>query len=169
MVTDEPGTNDYSRFFGVNRMYGTRDNLGDLVSRIAAFFTTRSVVPFGLVPYDPSQPCPNLEQLPACVILQAGGAVIPIELADARDADRAFASAMARVTDVVIGASSEFVLPRIPMSASLRTRVASRNVPRSRADGFDYEDRANSLVFRGATYRPMIGDQVRAAYFYWRD
>jgi hypothetical protein len=78
-------------------------------------------------------------------------------------------SAIDRVVDTVAGAASEFALPVPPVSSSLRARVNGRLVPRSRLDGFDYEERSRALVFRGATYRPAIGDDVRTAYFVWCD
>ena len=36
------------------------------------------------------------------------------------------------------------------------------------ADGFDYDDSARTILFRGNTYRPRRGQAVRAAYFRWR-
>ncbi|HEY8431542.1 MAG TPA: hypothetical protein VIL20_24345 [Sandaracinaceae bacterium] len=35
------------------------------------------------------------------------------------------------------------------------------------ADGFDYDGVANSIVFRGPTYRPMIGSEVVVSYRIW--
>lgn len=171
LVTDEPGTNDYTRFFAHDpARWGSDRNVEQLVQNIARFFTSRNIVPFGMVPVEESftgVACPTVNNLPACVITTAGGAYIPIEIGDVRQADRLFTSAMARVVDVVAGAASEFTLSVVPISSSLRARVDGRLVPRSRFDGFDYEDRSQTLVFRGATFRPRRGQQVRVAYFRW--
>ncbi len=171
-VTDEPGgSNDLARFFlspAERAMWGT-----DTPSRIAnaaAFFRARSVIPFGMVPNIATagrSACPSDENFAQCVIIAAGGAFIPIEVADAREADRAFSQAMSRIVDAIAGAGSEFVLPTIPVSTTLRTKVGGTLAPRSRVDGFDYEDRARALVFRGVRYRPTIGQDVRSAYFVW--
>ena len=40
-------------------------------------------------------------------------------------------------------------------------------VPRSRADGFDYDGASNSIIFRGSTYRPAIGSEVVVSYRTW--
>jgi hypothetical protein len=168
-VTDEPGgPNDIGRFFSARG--GGVDWGNDVRTRTtnaAAFFRTRGVVPFGLVPGSASTTCPNETNFAACVILEAGGAFVPISVADSREADRAFTQAMTRIVDVIAGAGSEFVLPTIPISTTLRARVGGTLVPRSRRDGFDYEDRSRALVFRGVRYRPMIGQDVRTAYFVW--
>ncbi|MDP3278481.1 MAG: hypothetical protein Q8Q09_25045 [Deltaproteobacteria bacterium] len=174
-VTDEPGTNDLSRFFfpsgSTNPRWGSRANIANVVERAADFYRSRNIVPFGLVPDSGARTsvarCPSEANFPQCVITAAGGAFIPITIGDAREADRAFSSAMTRVIDVVAGAGSEFVLPTIPVSSTLRARVGGALAPRSRLDGFDYEDRARALVFRGARFRPMVGQEVRAAYFTW--
>jgi hypothetical protein len=169
-VTDEPGTNDLTRFFARDpARWGSASNISQLTQNIARFFTSRGVVPFGMVQTDRNGAvrCPSPEGLPACVVTAAGGAYIPIEIASSREADRLFEAAMARVVDAVAGAASEFNLPTVPLSASLRARVDGRLVPRSRADGFDYEERSHALVFRGPTFRPRPGQQVRTAYFVW--
>lgn len=168
-VTDEPGTqNDIGRFFARNPRWGATD--AQRISNAAAFFRMQNVIPFGLVPDNrvgSAPSCPSGSNFAQCVILAAGGAFIPIGIADAREADQAFTQAMSRIVDAIAGAASEFVLPTIPVSTTLRARVGGTLVPRSRQDGFDYEDRARALVFRGVRYRPMIGQDVRTAYFVW--
>jgi hypothetical protein len=171
-VTDEPGgPNDIGRFFSRDPARWGADARTQ-VTRAAAFFRAQNVVPFGLVP-DIATPgrarcsMSDPDNFAQCVILAAGGAFIPIGLADAREADRAFSQSMSRIVDAIAGAGSEFVLPTIPVSTTLRARVGGTLTPRSRVDGFDYEDRARALVFRGVRYRPAIGQDVRAAYFVW--
>jgi hypothetical protein len=167
LVTDEPGgPNDLGRFFDNDIARWGRD-VPTQIARAAAFFRSQNVVPFGLVPDDARARCPSDENFAQCVILAAGGAFIPISVADSREADRAFTQAMTRIVDVIAGAGSEFVLPTIPISATLRARVGGTLTPRSRQDGFDYEDGSRALVFRGVRYRPMVGQDVRAAYFVW--
>lgn len=169
-VTDEPGgSNDLARFFRDASERGSNwgTDVRDIVNNAAAFFRTQNVIPFGLVPDFPNEPCPSAENFAQCVILASGGSFIPIGVADAREADRAFSQAMSRIVDTIAGAGSEFVLPTIPVSTTLRTKVGGTLAPRSRVDGFDYEDRARALVFRGVRFRPMIGQDVRTAYFVW--
>jgi hypothetical protein len=166
-VTDEPGTNDYNRYFDMNpAMWGSTDD--QLVNNITMFFTSRNIVPFGLVPSIERSPCPSIPNLCRCVITRGSGAFIPINVADSV-AQAQLDAAMVRIVDTVAGAASEFVLPVDPISASLRARVDRQLVPRSRSDGFDYEERSRALVFRGATYRPAMGQEVRTAYFVWCD
>jgi hypothetical protein len=166
-VTDEPGTNDYNRFFDTGG-WGMDTDPGTLVNNISAFFQMRSIVPFGLVPSLDRNPCPSVPNLCRCVITHGSGAFIPINVAD-NVAQAQLDAAMVRIVDTVAGAASEFTLPTDPISSSLRARVDRQLVPRSRSDGFDYEERSRALVFRGATYRPSMGQEVRAAYFVWCD
>jgi hypothetical protein len=169
-VTDEPGSNDNGRFFSRDTMrWGPNSNIAQRIGNIANYYRRNNVVPFGLVPNfaSASARCPSEQNLPQCVIVAAGGAFIPIDIADAREADRAFSLAMSRIVDVIAGAGSEFVLPTFPVSSTLRARVGGSLAPRSRVDGFDYEEGSRSLIFRGVRYRPMVGQDVRAAYFVW--
>jgi hypothetical protein len=171
-VTDEPGGNDYFRFFSRNTArWGSDSDPSQLIQNIASFFVDHNVVPFGMVWTDNggSSVCPSIPGLPACVTIAGGGAYIPIEIANSREADSLFASAMARVVDAVAGAASEFILPVAPLSSTLRVRIDGRLAPRSRAAGFDYEDRSRALVFRGASFHPRRGQEVRTAYFLWTD
>jgi hypothetical protein len=167
-VTDEPGTNDDSRFFAMNPgRWGA--TVAQRVTNIAAFFRSRDIVPFGLVRVGTGVPCDrDATNLLSCVITAAGGAFVPINEMNVAERDLAFRAAMSRVVASTAGAGSEFLLSRPPISSSLRVRLVDRIVPRSRADGFDYDGAANALVFRGPTYRPRGGDEVRSAYFVWR-
>lgn len=167
-VTDEPGTNDDGRFFGRDQTrWGNTITLR--TQRIAEFFRTRGVLPFGLVPVRAGWGCDrDASNLLSCVITAAGGAFVPINETNVAERDMAFRAAMSRVVANTAGAGSEFSLSQPPISSSIRVRLVDRIVPRSRADGFDYDGVANSLVFRGAMYRPRMGDEVRSAYFTWR-
>ncbi len=167
-VTDEPGTNDDNRFFAMmTAEWGTTP--AARIASAARFYQSRSVLPFGMVRVDRNANCmTSATNFPSCVITMAGGAYIPIDLRVETDANAAFEAAMGRIVDSVAGAASEFTLPREPVSSTVRVRVESRLVPRSRADGFDYDDRTRALVFRGANFRPRPGQEVRAAYFAWQ-
>jgi hypothetical protein len=165
-VTDEPATdNDIGRFFGVVPGWGPTTSA--IQQNVSAFFGTHHAVPFGMLPVDPGSACPSEPDMDSCVTVEAGGAVVPIDLDSDREADAAFMAALVGVVDAVAGLASEFVLPVVPVSSTLRVRVDDRVAPRSRSNGFDYEDRSRALVFRGPSFQSHIGEQVRAAYFWW--
>lgn len=167
-VTDEPGTNDDNRFFNRDpARWGA--TFAQRVANIAAFFRTRNITPYGLVPVNARADCStSAVNLLSCVITAAGGAFVPINAANMAERDMAFRTAMNQVVATTAGASSEFSLTQAPISSSIRVRLVDRIVPRSRADGFDYDGVANALVFRGPSYRPRAGNEVRSAYFVWR-
>lgn len=161
-VTDEAGTNDDARYFAMDRVrWGALRE--DRVLGVTEYFRTRGYLTFAMANVFVRQPCPSLENFVTCVSVGNGGAYIPLSTAN----DAEVSAALSRIVDAVAGAASEFALPRAPLSSTLRVRVDATAVPRSRADGFDYDDVARSLVFRGGTYRPRMGQAVRAAYFYW--
>lgn len=162
-VTDEAGTNDDVRYFALDRArWGALRE--DRVRGVTRWFADEGYLTFAMANVFVRQPCPSLENFVTCVSLGNGGAYIP--LSSATDAE--VASGLGRIVDAVAGAASEFALDQMPVSSTLRVRVDDTLVPRSRADGFDYDDAARSLVFRGASYRPRTGQAVRAAYFFWR-
>jgi hypothetical protein len=132
------------------------------------FLASRGITPFGLVDFGARATCPDIINICGCVITAAGGAFIPSDASNDREAAAALSAAMTRIVDSIAGSASEFVLPVVPISGSLRTRLEGRFVPRSRSQGFDYEDRSRALVFHGPSFRPTPGQQVRTAYFFWR-
>lgn len=166
-VTDEPGDNDVDRFFSGSRARWGSD-APSLVASITDFFARRNVLTYGLVPWDASAPCPSVRNLHACVINEGNGAFIPIEQSVPNDANGVVASAMRRVVEDVIAASSDYVLPHTPVSATLWARADGRVAPRSRVDGFDYYERNRALVFRGPTFRAHAGQNVSVAYCHWQ-
>jgi hypothetical protein len=167
-VTDEPGTNDDTRFFARDTArWGA--TLAERITNIAAFFRMRNIVPYGLVPVQPTMTCAtSAVNMLSCIITAAGGAFVPINSTNVAERDMAFRAAMNQVVATTAGASSEFSLTQPPISSSIRVRLVDRIVPRSRANGFDYDGVANALVFRGPSFRPRAGDEVRSAYFTWR-
>lgn len=162
-VTDEAGTNDDARFFVRDRVrWGALDT--ERVRNVTRWFHDRDFLTFGLVNLFERQPCPRVENFVACVVTGNNGAFIPISTAN----DAEVSAALSRIVDAVAGAASEFSITRPPISSTLRVRVDETLAPRSRADGFDYDANANTIVFRGGTYRPRRGQTVRSAYFFWR-
>ena len=47
--------------------------------------------------------------------------------------------------------------------------VRGADVPRSRTDGFDYNQTSKSIVCYGNTYRPAVGDAVYVSYRVWKN
>jgi hypothetical protein len=161
-VTDESGENDDGRFFA--RSPATWGPTGaDHVRNAARWYTDRDFLTFGMANIFTRMPCPAVQNFSACVVLGSGGAYIPLDTA----LDAEVSSALSRIVDATAGAASEFSLTRPPVSSTLRVAVDQVLAPRSRADGFDWDQDARAIVFRGATYRPRRGQAVRAAYFLW--
>jgi hypothetical protein len=69
------------------------------------------------------------------------------------------------------GAASTFKLSRVPISSTLKLAVESKEVPRSRADGFDYEGPNNAIfnLAAGSPWTPKIGDAVFVSYRFFED
>lgn len=161
-VTDETGENDDGRFFARDpMMWGPTG--ADHVRNAARWYTDRDFLTFGMANIFTLTPCPAVQNFAACVVLGSGGAYIPLNTA----LDAEVSSALSRIVDATAGAASEFLLTRPPVSSTLRVAVDQVLAPRSRADGFDWDQDARAIVFRGATYRPRRGQAVRAAYFLW--
>jgi hypothetical protein len=165
LVTDEPGSNDDSRYFGTvaNRTRWGMD-FPMRLQNVVRWFTENDVKPFGLVEVS-TTPCSanNVNDFPRCAIEGAGGATIPIRTAT----DMEVSSAMARIVETVAGASSQYRLMRTPISSTLQVTVNGRVAPRSRAQGFDYDPTARSVVFYGSMFRPRVGDPVVISYRVW--
>jgi len=169
-VTDEPGSNDFGRFFqrasapDTGMPYGTAYN-ATTISNIAGYFRRNMVLTFGLVPRRTTA-CTALDvyDLPRCVIEANGGAVIPIATATDPEVD----AAMTRIVEAIAGATSQYVLDRTPITSTIKVRVRGMDVPRSRSEGFDYDGVFRAIVFYGERYRPRSGDEVVASYRVWQ-
>jgi hypothetical protein len=87
------------------------------------------------------------------------------------------------IVSAVAGATSSFRLGGSPIAMTLKVVVTSasapvcdpanpqpgrREVPRSQADGFDYDPVNNTLFFVGPS-RPAAGDTLTVSYREWRD
>lgn len=165
LVTDEPGSNDDSRYFGTTAnqpRWGT--SYAMRLQNVIRWFNENEVKPFGLVEVS-TTPCTAnaVADFPRCAIEGAGGATIPIRTAT----DMEVSSAMARIVETVAGASSQYRLMRTPISSTLQVTVAGRVAPRSRVQGFDYDPAARSVVFYGSMFRPRVGDAVVISYRVW--
>ncbi len=164
-VADETGANDQSRYFQRNTARWGATYPLQLAAAIN-FFRTNRILTFGLVNTVAGVPMCDMTRsadMRRCVILGAGGAWIPI--GTATDAD--VAAAMARIVAAVAGSSSQFRLTRTPITSTLKVQVRGMNVPRSRADGFDYDPASRAIVFYGTTYRPVTGNEVVISYRVW--
>lgn len=169
-VTDEPGSNDFSRYFtrasapDTGMAFGSAYNAMTL-SNIIGYFRRHNILTFGLVPRR-ATPCTNADvyDLPRCVIEGNGGAVIPIDTASDPEID----AAMTRIVESIAGATSQFVLERTPITSTIKVRVRGMDVPRSRSEGFDYDGVFRAIVFYGERYRPRMGDEVVASYRVWQ-
>lgn len=161
-VTDEPGTNDDAVFRRDAARWGA-----DYPARlrgVVEFFQRNEIQTYGLVAdYRTACAVPDVRDMPRCVILNNGGAFIPISTAT----DPEVAAAMNLVVESVAGVASQYQLDRTPISATLQVRVDGRAVPRSRADGFDYDATARAVVFYGATHRPSRAAEVVISYRVW--
>jgi hypothetical protein len=169
-VTDEPGTNDFSRYFQANAAPDTRMPWGAAynpatLQNIVNYFRRHTILTFGLVPRS-TTPCSAaaVVDLPRCVVEGNGGAVIPITTATDPEID----AAMTRIVESIAGATSQYVLDRTPITSTLKVRVRGMDVPRSRAEGFDYDGVFRALVFYGDRYRPRMGDEVVVSYRVWQ-
>jgi len=168
-VTDEPGTNDFRWFTtasdpGTSTRFGATYNL-TTQNNIVAYFRRNNILTFGLVPVSTTA-CSTapVADLPRCVIEGNRGAVIPINTAT----DAEISAAMARIVEAIAGAASPFVLERTPITSTLKVRVGGVDIPRSRDQGFDYDQATRAIVFYGDRYRPAMGVDVVISYRVWQ-
>ena len=171
-VTDEPGSNDFERYFhwtndpDTMMPWGTVYNT-DSLANIVKYFQRNNVLTFGYVPVVTTRNCTtklNVADLPRCVIEGNKGAAIPISATFVQqDVD----AAMNRIVDAVAGAASQYKLTRSPITHTIKVNVGGMDVPRSRNQGFDYDQASRSIIFYGGNYRPQIGQQVFISYRVW--
>lgn len=169
LVTDEPGSNDFNSYFRSTSAPDTMTPWGAAynttsLANIVGYFQRNRILTFGIVPVS-ATPCSSaaVADLPRCVIEGNGGAAIPIGRASTSDVS----AALTRIVDGIGGATSEFVLPRTPITSMIRVRVRGMEAPRSRVDGFDYDSASRAVVFYGSTWRPRSGDEVVISYRTW--
>lgn len=190
-VTDEPGSNDFAFFrTGVDpqtMMRFSATGVWDMatLNNIVAYYRRNEILTFGLVPrllneqpmdtrMPPACSAFDVSYLPRCVIEANRGAYIPlrqisaaspaaVRMAFEADVD----AAMSRIVDAIAGAASQFVLNRSPITSTIKVRVRGMDVPRNRAEGFDYDPASRSIIFFGNRFRPMRGDEVVISYRVW--
>lgn len=85
-------------------------------------------------------------------------------------------AALQAIVDAVTGAASQFQLTGNPISSTIKVgiiRIGQNGngstviVDRDKDNGFDYDAVANSIFFRGTTFRPNRGDMVVISYRLW--
>ncbi len=162
-VTDEDGLNDDARFFALDQArWGAQPE--DRITNVARWFRDHHFLTFGLLDFFGAVRCPDRRNFGPCVVAANGGAYIPLSTA----LDAEVSAGLSRVVDAVAAESSEFVLDGAPIASTLRVRVEMAEVPRSRADGFDFGAGRRTIVFRGPRYRPRMGQTVRVAHYFWQ-
>jgi hypothetical protein len=165
-VADETGSNDDQRYFSRDVPRWGATYAARLASTVA-YFRTNNILTFGMVNVqNPGVLCDAAAtgDMRRCVIVQNGGAFLNV--ATATDADAA--AAMARIVSAVAGSASQYRLASTPITSTIKVRVRGMDVPRSRANGFDYDSASNAIVFYGATHRPNMGDEVVVSYRLWQ-
>jgi len=70
------------------------------------------------------------------------------------------------ILEAAVGVASDYHLPTSPISPTLRVAINGELVPRSRANGWDYEPASNAIVFHGSAV-PAVGDVLAIAYLEW--
>lgn len=162
-VTDETGNNDDSRFFARQPAeWGT--TFPARAERVARWFRDEGFLTFGMVNVFERAPCPTVSNFIPCVVTANGGGYLPL----ASSSEVEIALALSGIVDAVAGAASEFSLGTAAIASTVQAQVDGRAVPRSRANGFDYDPSAHSIVFRGGGYRPRRGQRVGIAAYRWR-
>jgi hypothetical protein len=163
-VGDESGLNDDRRFAQDAARWGRTYN--DRLPAVARYFSERHILTFGLVNDGGPGLCDpqGASDMRRCVILANRGAYAVI--GRATDAD--IELAMARIVSAIVGDASPYALTRSPITSTLKVRVRDVDVPRSRADGFDYDPASRAVVFYGSTFRPRGGDPVAVSYRGWQ-
>lgn len=173
LVTDEPGSNDYTRYFQTTSNPDTQTAWGSTyntttLGNIVKYFKDNQILTFGYVPVDTTRNCSatiNVADLPRCVIETNGGAAIPIRTTFVQ---AEIDAGMARIVEAVIGSASQFKLARSPITSTIKVNVNGVDVPRSRSSGFDYDPASKSIIFYGSQYRPMLGQSVTVSYRVWQ-
>jgi hypothetical protein len=79
--------------------------------------------------------------------------------------------ALEEIVNAAIGYASVVVFGHSPIPMTLKVALArpgepAQVVPRSRVDGFEYDAKANGLIFHGS-WVPADGDAIAVSYLYW--
>ena len=177
-VTDEfSDANDWKRYFNsannpdTGMPFAPGGTFGaPVVSNIVNYFKSNNLFTYGMVRLDnanaprPCAPTPNTNDLTRCIIEGNAGAYLNIVNSTQAQVD----AAMSRIANDIIGSSSPIVLQRSPITHTIKVTVRGQLVPRSRKDGFDYNQASKSIVFYGNTYRPKLNDTVFVSYRVWK-
>jgi len=167
-LTDESGSNDYSRYFQNGSAPDTMQPWGSpfgatVLGNIAGWFTRNSVRHFGFYPHRTMRCGVDVFDLPRCVASASGGAYA--DIATTNDADTQ--SSMTQMVDAIAAELATTRLPAVPLSGVARVTVRGVDVPRSRVDGYDLDPVRRAVVFYGARYRPAAGESVSVTFPAW--
>ncbi len=161
-VSDEPGSNDFTRYFRntndpqLAKPWGTTYNAATRAN-IVDYFVRNQIITFGILPAA-TQPCANnaVNDLHRCVVEANGGSVITITTATEAQIEASFST----IADLVGATVSPYKMAAWPVSSTMTVRVNGATAPRSRNDGWDFDAATRTLYWYGITHRPKKGDEV---------
>ncbi|MFO0624675.1 MAG: hypothetical protein U0325_03595 [Polyangiales bacterium] len=167
-LTDESGSNDYSRYFQNGSSPDTMQPWGTpfsatVLGNIAGWFTRNNVRHYGFYPHRTVRCGTDVFDLPRCVASASGGAYA--DLPTTTDADTQ--TSMSQIVDAIAAEVATVRLPAVPVSGVARVTVRGMDVPRSRVDGYDLDPVRRAVLFYGTRYRPAAGEAVRVTFPAW--
>jgi hypothetical protein len=123
-----------------------------VLQAVVDYFTNHDILLFGnLPPLYNNRKCVdyNVVDFAHCVVERTGHGTSDTTLIPADTL-----AGLLRVADALVGETSPYVLPRTPISATIRVHVGDVDVPRSKVSGFDYDPAARSCTITAA--RPQV-------------
>jgi len=136
---------------------------------LLAFYKKQQIISFGMIAIAPA--CTNLAEpswIAKAMVEKTGGASWPICKTD----KAVLNAALQAMITAAQGASSTFKLTRVPISSTLKLALGGNVVPRSAANGFDYDGPNNAIIFNLAANHPnypKIGDKVVVSYRFFEN
>lgn len=136
---------------------------------LLTFYQDKGIISFGMIALAPD--C-TLKAEPSwaakAMVEKTGGASWPVCKTD----KAVLTAALNALITAAQGASSTFKLTRVPISSTLKLALEGTVVPRSAANGFDYDGPNNAIIFNttpGSTYAPKVGDSIFVSYRFFED
>ncbi len=136
---------------------------------LLSYYKQEGLLAFGMIALPPD--CSKKAEpswVAKAMVEKTGGASWPICKTDAA----VLSAALTALISAAQGASSTFKLSRVPISSTLKLALGGTLVPRSAADGFDYDGPNNAIIFNvapGSSYAPKIGDTIAVSYRFFED
>lgn len=136
---------------------------------LLSYYQQHQISAFGMIALAPD--CTNKAEpswAAKAMTEKTGGASWPVCKTD----KAVLTAALNALITAAQGAASTFKLSRVPISSTLKLAVESKEVPRSRADGFDYDGPNNAIIFNlaaGSPWTPKVGDSVFVSYRFFED